>query len=221
MNFISLFMDELKGFYKSNVMLFLWIGLPLLSILFHLWSPNFGEEISFSFVTSSVLGSIGGLFASIMLAVHIIHEKRQGVYELFLIRPIGRSDIILSKFSAVFLCVAVASGLALMLGFAMDCIMHGGISYNAFSNSMSSFVLSLFTIAIASAAGVLIGVVSSSVLVGIILVIFLSSNISSLTMMLPTIIHLPNPFLVSVIIGVILIVSFTFVAIFLFNRLQF
>ena len=221
MNSISLFLDELKGFYKSNVMLFLWIGLPLLSILFHLWSPNFGEEISFSFVTSSVLGSIGGLFASIMLAVHIIHEKHQGVYELFLIRPIKRRDIILSKFAAVFLCVAVASGLALLLGFAMDLVLHGGIPNEVLGNSMRSFVLSLFTIAIASSAGVLIGVISSSVLVGIILVIFLSSNISSLTMMLPTIVQLQHPFLISAGIGVSLTLGIMLVAIFLFNRLQF
>jgi len=33
---LLLFKDELTGFYKSKVMIFLWIGLPLMAVLLHL-----------------------------------------------------------------------------------------------------------------------------------------------------------------------------------------
>ena len=83
-----LFKDELRGFYKSKVMIFLWVGLPILAILIYFWSPDTGQEIPFAAFSALLLSSIGGTLASVMLAVSIINEKEKNVYDLFLIRPI-------------------------------------------------------------------------------------------------------------------------------------
>ena len=53
-----LFMDELKGFYKSKVMLFLWVGLPALSILLYFSAMDTGG-LSLSSMTAIIVGSIG------------------------------------------------------------------------------------------------------------------------------------------------------------------
>ena len=95
MNFFLLFRDELTGFYKSNVMLILWFALPILSILSFLYFPASDDEVPLSIITSSIISGFGGWLAAMMLAVHIIHEKSHQVYELFLIRPVKRSHIIL------------------------------------------------------------------------------------------------------------------------------
>ena len=217
-----LFKDELKGFYKSNVMMILWIGLPLFTLIFHLISsPDYGKELSFSLVTSSVISNIGGILASVMLSVHIIHEKSRHVYELFLIRPIKRKDILIAKFFAVFVCVVIASILACLIGLIIDYLYHGSISIEVLKGALKSLILGLYIISIACSIGVFIGVIASTVLVGIILVLFISSNISTLSMVLPTMLNFSNPFLFSVILGVFLTFIFLSLSIQLFNRQQF
>ncbi len=48
-----LFKDELLGFYKSKVMIFLWIGLPVVALLFRFISgASTGQEIPFTVVSS-------------------------------------------------------------------------------------------------------------------------------------------------------------------------
>jgi ABC-type Na+ efflux pump permease subunit len=91
-----LLVDELRGFYKSNAMVFLWIGLPIISILFRFLSSSTGQAIPFAVISSIVVSSLGGTLASVMLAVSIINEKNRHVYELFLIRPVKRRNIIIA-----------------------------------------------------------------------------------------------------------------------------
>ena len=59
MAFVLLFKDELNGFYKSKVMIFLWAGLPVLSVLLFLVAPS-SEDISLSALTAILVGSLGG-----------------------------------------------------------------------------------------------------------------------------------------------------------------
>lgn len=127
MSFVLLVSDEIKGFYKSKVMIFLWIGLPFLTILIHFWSSLQGGGIPFTALSAIVTSSIGGTLASVMLAVSIINEKSQHVYDLFLVRPVRRWNIILSKFLAVYVCITVASLLSLLLGVLIDYANIGNI----------------------------------------------------------------------------------------------
>lgn len=221
MSFPILFKDELKGFYKSNVMVILWIGLPILAILVYFWSPETSDELPFSVLVATMISSLGGTLAAIMITVHLIHEKSRHVYDLFLVRPVKRSEILLSKFLAVFICVAIACLLSLLLGLIIDFVQIGSIPGAVIKSSLEAFYLSLFTIASTCAAGVLIGVLAPGVLVGIILIIFVMNNITSIALLLPFMVKSAYSNTYSVFLSTILTFIFMTAAIFLFNRKQF
>ena len=220
MSFFLLFKDELLGFYKSKVMIFLWIGLPTLAILFHLWAPNTGPQLPFTVISALLVSSIGGTLASAMLAVTIINEKTSHVYDLFLIRPLKRWNIVLSKFFAVYLCLVIASILALLLGMAIDTFSTGLPSGVVLNSALQSLALSLSMIIVSSSAGVLIGVGSPSVLVGVILVIYGGNQISVIPL-LPSVLTVPYPDFITVFIGVVISCILLGIAIFVFNKKQF
>lgn len=220
MSFSILFKDELKGFYLSKVMMILWIGLPILTILLYVFQPDSGMEIPFAVFTAMVVSSIAGVLASIMLAVGIISEKNQNVYELFVIRPVKRRDMILAKFLAVYVCVTIANILAIAIGLIIDYAINGGNSELLISSIGQSLVMSMSMMAIASSAGVLIGVASPSILAGVVLVIFGSNQISAISTV-PIMLNLSDPIpftlgLSGILTGILLLIS-----ILVFNRKQF
>lgn len=220
MNLLLLFVDELMGFYKSKVMISLWIGLPLVSILFHFLSSSTGSPIPFTVVSAIVVSSLAGTLASVMLAVSIINEKNRHVYELFLIRPLKRRNIIIAKFLSVYVCIAVAAILAIILGMVADYLTTGTLSEAVLSNTFQSLSISLSMMATSCAAGVLIGVVSPSVLVGAILVIYGGNQISALPL-LPSILNLTNPTLFTISLGALMSIILLILAISIFDRKQF
>ena len=58
-----LYFDELKGFYKSKVMLFLWVGLPLVAVLFRfIQYGSTGQAISFTVISALIVSSLAGTF---------------------------------------------------------------------------------------------------------------------------------------------------------------
>jgi len=220
MSLSLLYRDELRGFYKSNVMIILWIGLPLLSVTAYVSLPNLDQQTSMALITASIISSVGGWLAAIMLAVHIIHEKSHHVYELFLIRPVHRSHIILSKFLAVFTCVVSATVIAMILSLVVDYFFIQQYSETLFTDTLESLIPGLSIIAMECAAGAFVGVLASSVLVGIILVV-ITHNISSLTIMLPIMWHFPHTAALSAAIGMVLSSVFLYLAVALFHRRQF
>ena len=221
MSLALLFVDELRGFYKSKVMLFLWVGLPVVAILFRFVQSSIsGQEIPFTVISSLVVSALAGTLASVMLAVSLINEKNRHVYELFLIRPLKRRDILLSKFFSVYACVAIASFISILAGIVTDYVTTGTLSAIVFDSLGQSLSISLSVIAISCAAGVLIGVASPSVLVGAILVIY-GGNQISVVPLLPTVLNLPNPVFFTVALAVATAVALLAVAVVLFNRKQF
>lgn len=220
MSFSLLFQDELRGFYKSKVMIFLWIGLPLMTVLLHLWSPNTGQNVPFTALSAILISSLGGTLAAVMLTVSIIHEKTRHVYDLFLIRPLKRWNLIISKFSAVYTCIAIASFLALILGMVIDYFIIGGVPEAVLKDISQSLAISLSMMAVSSSAGVLIGVAAPSVLVGAILVIYGGNQISAIPM-LPNILNITNPVPFTIILGAAISCILLVIAVFLFNRKQF
>ena len=220
MNLFLLFKDELNGFYKSNVMIILWVSLPLLAVIFYLFMPNPDNQASISFITSGIVSSFAGWLAAMMLAIHIIHEKSHHVYDLFLIRPVKRSQIILSKYFAVFTCVALACIIALSLSFVIDYLFIGKYSNILFFDTVKSFLISLAIISIECAAGAFVGVLVSSVIVGIILIVF-THNIASLTIIMPMMTKTHYNLFFPILIGISLSLIFLFAAIEIFKRKQF
>jgi ABC-2 type transport system permease protein len=180
---VLLYVDEFKGFTKSRVMLALWVGLPLLALLLHAWSPAMEDGLPLAAFTALIVSSISGTLASAMLAVSIINERSRHVYELFLIRPMQRRDILLAKFLAVYTGLAIAVVLAVLVGFAFDYVDRGAIPSALWVDTLKSVGLSLSMTAIASGIGVLIGVISTSVLLGVILVIYGGNQIVGLVML--------------------------------------
>jgi ABC-2 type transport system permease protein len=215
-----LFKDELRGYYKSKVMVFLWIGLPVLTIIFHFWNPSTGDELPFTMVVAILLSSLGGTLGAVMLVVSIINEKNRRVYDLFLIRPIRRMDILFAKFFAVYVCLAIAIVIALVFGLAVDYFASGYPPAVAMSRTTDSVVASLCMMAISCAVGVLIGIGSPSILVGAILVIY-GGNQLSIMPLLPTILGISNPLLFSIVLGVLLAAVFMTISVIVFNRKQF
>lgn len=215
-----LYLDELNGFTKSKVMLALWVGLPVLALILHAWSPSLEDSMPLSAFTALLVSSISGTLASAMLAVSIIHERSRHVYELFLIRPIRRRDILLAKLAAVYTGLAIASVLAVVVGFAFDYADRGAIPPALLAETLKSLGMSLSMTAIASAAGVLIGVVSTSVLLGVVLVIYGGNQIAA-AVMLPMLSDFagssPLMFAVAVAIAGVMVCG----AVLLFDRQQF
>ncbi len=212
-----LFRDELNGFYRSKVMLALWVGLPVLSIMLYLLSPNTGD-IPASVFVSLLVGSIGGTLSSAMLAVSIINERERHVYDLFVIRPVKRRDIIMSKFIAVYGCVIIAGVLALGVGLLGDYSVNGltgGIDLGGLGSSM---ILLLSMLAISCSVGILIGIVSPSVLVGVILVLYGGNQLAAVAI-LPVLVAGSEAWF-PLLPGVAISAAFLIGSIFIFNRRQ-
>jgi ABC-2 type transport system permease protein len=216
-----LFVDELRGFYKSKVMIFLWIGLPVIALLFrYISSISSGQSLPFTLISALVVSSIGGTLASVMLTVFLINEKNRHVYDLFLIRPLKRKDIILSKFFSVYVCVSIASLIAVLAGITVDFASTGALSTTILTDAGQSLATSLSMIAVACSAGVIIGVASPSVLVGAILVIYGGNQISVIPLV-PTLLNIQNAALFTIGLAGAVAAALLGGAILLFEKKQF
>jgi ABC-2 type transport system permease protein len=215
-----LFVDELRGFYKSKVMIFLWIGLPIIALFFRFISVSSDQNMPFTLVSAIVVSSLAGTLASVMLAVFIINEKNRHVYDLFLIRPLKRRDIILAKFFSVYTCVAIASFIAVLTGMIADYVTTGTLSNAVLNNAGQSLATSLSMIAVACAAGVLIGVASPTKLVGSIIVIYGGNQISVIPL-IPTLLNIQESTVFTIILAGVVASGLLFAAAALFERKQF
>jgi len=216
-----LYVDELRGFYKSKVMLFLWIGLPIISVLFRFVEyTNTGQTISFTVISALVISSLAGTLAAVMLTISVINEKNRHVYELFLIRPLKRREIILAKFLSVYTCVAIASFIAVFFGMGTDYLTTGALSTEVLNNLGQSLAVSLSMVAVACSVGVLIGVAAPSVLVGAILVIYGGNQISVIPLV-PTLLNISDATLFTIGLAALITVLILVVAVGLFDRKQF
>ncbi|MCL2868686.1 MAG: hypothetical protein FWF27_04515 [Candidatus Bathyarchaeota archaeon] len=221
MNLFHLYKDELKGFFKSKVMAFLWVGLPVLVLVLRFLQSNSTDPtVPFILLSALLVSSIGGTLSAVMLSVSIINEKSRHVYELFLIRPVKRAEIILAKFFAVYSCVAVASLIAIFFGIFSDWVTTGVISQTVLTSAGESLAISLSMIAVSCAAGVLIGLVSPSIIVGAILIIYGGNNLSVIPL-IPTILGVTDATVFTIGLSCIVTILLLVVAVISFNRKQF
>jgi ABC-type transport system involved in multi-copper enzyme maturation permease subunit len=167
--------DEVNGFYRSKVMLALLVGMPLIAVLMYLLSPDLGGMPLGSF-TAVTISSMAGLLASTTLSVSIINERTQGAYDLFLVRPVKRSTLLLAKYIAVVACVALAAVVALIAANVYDWSAHGTMDLGGLGEPM----LVVLTMACVSCAvAVLVGTLVNSVLVGVIFTIYGGNQLSA------------------------------------------
>lgn len=230
-----LFRDELNGFYKSGVMIALWIFLPLLGILMYFLlgdkslpmgppSPDGSPMPQFTLPASTFIGlivsNIGAQITSLVLTVGIINEKTKNVYDIFVIRPIRRSHLLWAKFFAVFLCVGLACILALVAGVLLDTFRGLPFTGRMFETQLENFVMSLGIVGVMSAVGILFGVMTDSIIVGVILILFLGGFVIYFPT-LPPLLGLPNSTLWSLLLGGGATVGLMALASLLFKNRQF
>lgn len=215
-----LFFDELRGYVKSKVMIVLWIGLPLLALLIQFINPGDYEGMPVSFLVSLVVSSIGGTLSAIMLSTSIVSEKNRHVYELFLIRPVRRSSLILAKYLAVYLCLVIAVSISLSVGLIIDLI-RGDLVENFLKITLESLLVGISSMSITCSIGIFFGVLVSSVPVAAILSVYLGSQLSSLILLPTFYIDALNPVIFALSLGISLTGIILFVDTVLFNRQQF
>jgi ABC-2 type transport system permease protein len=212
-----LYTDELRGYYKSKLMIVLWIGLPALSLLMVLLNPDL-EGIPLSRFVAILIGSIGGTLSSVMLSTTITGERNRNVYDLFLIRPVKRGEIILAKYFAVLTCMLLAVAFSLVLGIIVDIIRIGTPILELLQSNAESLIVSIATICIACSIGVFFGILINSIAVSAVLAVYLGNQISSI-IILPTILITGIPieiYAISTGIGVSAIILL--VSIIIFNK---
>ncbi len=220
MSLLLIFLDELKGYAKSKVMIVLWFGLPLLSFLIQFISPNDLEGMPISFLVSIVVSSIGGTLSAIMLSTSIVSEKNRHVYELFLIRPVRRSSLILAKYLAVYLCLVIAVSISLIFGLIVDAF-RGDLMENYLNITFESLIIGISSMSITCSIGIFFGVLVSSVPVAAILSVYLGSQLSTI-IILPTIFFkILNPIILALSLGITITIIMMSINILIFSKQQF
>ncbi|WP_019177420.1 ABC transporter permease [Methanomassiliicoccus luminyensis] len=179
MSLALLIKDELNGFYRSKVMAILFVGLPAIAVLMYILSPDLGGMPLGAF-TALLVSSTAGLLASTTLAVSIINERSQGAFDLFLVRPVKRSHLLLAKYLAVLTCVVLAAALALVLANGYDWYVSGTVDLGALRGPM---LVTLTMACLCSAAAVLFGSLVRSVLVGVILTLYGGNQLSAVVVL--------------------------------------
>lgn len=215
-----LFIDELKGFYKSKVMIVLWVGFPLLSLLFHYITPD-TEGLPFSSIVAIILSSVGGTLASAMLSTSIASEKMHHVYDLYLIRPVKRTNILLAKYFSVYLCLIIATAISLTLGLILDQIFIGNLPEYVLNQTIESLTISMAAMAISCSIGVFFGIIVSSVPVATILSVYIGNQISAISILPTVFFEFIDPIIFSLLVGSIAAVIMLTVSSILFSRKQF
>lgn len=220
MSFRILFWDELRGFVKSKIMLALWIGMPLMAILMHLIQPD-TEGIPISVFTGLFLSAMGGAIAAVLLSTSIVNESNAKVYDLYLIRPVKRHNILLAKYFAVILNLFIAAILSLVIGLVIDWVTIGLPSKEIIIDTLDSMVMSLAAMSIACSIGILIGILIKSVGLAAILSLYLGQQLSLLIMLPGIFFENINLMLFSAAAGIPITVIVIIVEIFIFNKKQF
>lgn len=193
-----IFKDEINGMARSWVVIGLLIGLPALTILLYYLLPTgsqmksvSGMEISMTFFVGILVGSLGGTLSAVMLAVDIVNEKNRKVYDLLVIRPIRRADLLWAKFSAIVLLVSMACLLALAAGMVVDAIRGNPITGFVLQNAFESWLTCIGTMFVSASGGVIAGILSPSVLIAVLFVMYGTQNLT-LIPMIPTYFGLPD-----------------------------
>jgi len=217
MGFSLLFLDELKGFYKSYVMIFLLIFVPLIAVLVYIFVPmSIFEKM---FLVSVLVSSLGGILSAALLSANIINEMDAHTYDLFLIRPIKRWNIILSKYLAVVICVTIACMLSLAVNVVGYWFEFSALPDAQFFDIINLIILTFSFIAIGSSFGLLMGVAIPSLVGAVIIDIFIGQYL----MFIPALIgqFTDDPALWTAVFAFGLMVGLNAIAILLFNRKDF
>jgi ABC-type transport system involved in multi-copper enzyme maturation permease subunit len=219
-----IFKDEMNGMVRSWVVISLLVGLPLLSVLLYYLLPTGaqvpamnGLQISMTFFIGILISSLGGTLAAVMLAVDIVNEKNRRVYDLLVIRPIRRADLLWAKFAAIVLLVSLACLLSLATGLVVDALRGTPITAFALQNAGEAMIGCIGTMCVSAAGGVIAGMLSPSVLIAVLFVMYGTQNLT-LIPMIPTYFGLPDLLWLSLAVSIAISVGMLYGAGIIFKR---
>ena len=213
----TLYFDELKGFSRSKVMLALWVGLPILSVAFRYFRPD-TEGLPLLTLVAILLASVGGTVAAVLLSTSITAERARGVYELFLVRPVKRSELLVAKFLAAFSSLLIAVILSVLLGIAIETAGGNPSAISSLKQNIESLLISLTGIAVACSVGVFFGITMSSVAVSAILAAYLGNQITGAIIIPIALGSSLNVVVYCALVGVLVPALFLFISSLIFNR---
>ncbi|MFX1376987.1 MAG: hypothetical protein ACFFA0_14370 [Promethearchaeota archaeon] len=199
-------------------MIILWIGVPLLSFLLQ-FLPDL-EGLPITSLVALIVSSVGGTLSAIMLSTSIVSERNRHVYDLFLVRSVRRSSLILSKYFAVYLCLVVTVLISLSVGLIIDSI-TGDITIDYLDATFESLGIGISLMSITCSIGIFFGVLVPSVVAAAILSVYAGSNLSSLIMIPTFFIEALNPLRYAVVAGIIVTCVIQTINIIIFNHRQF
>lgn len=212
-------------------MIILFIGLPALSVLISLLTSNF-QDFPETYLITVIATSIAGALGSIMIGTSITTEQNKNVYDLYLIRPVSRSNIILAKYIAAYACLVCAVFLAIITGIIIDYARN--IQTNeAFAKTTSDSIITVFfALAITCSFGTLFGIVMKSVAASALLSLYVGNETSTvLTFLIPIIsdamvqrsgvsLHIDS-LLITMVIGAVVAILILIIALVIFKKKQF
>jgi len=217
---LLLLWDEFKGFAKSKIMIALWIGLPILSIIMHFLQPATGD-FPISLLTGIFVASVGGLLAAVILSSTMVNELGANVYDLYLIRPVKRWQIIVSKYIAVMISLIIAVFLSFAAGLIVDSI-RGMVPTGIFLRFvLDSIIMAIASMSIACAAGLFLGLVIKSVALAVILSIYLGQQLSLVAILPGVLSPSIDPLWFSIGVGIAATVVILAAGIFVYQKKQF
>jgi len=216
---------------KSKITIILFIVLPVLAVLMSILTGQL-EDFPATYLTTIIATSIAGALGSIMLSTSITSEMNKNAYDLFLIRPVKRRNIIIAKYFAVYLCTIAAVWLSIVTGMIIDAFRQITIPQIFLDLLVDSILTVFFALAITCSFGALFGVLMKSVAGSAILSLYVGNQAGSiLTLAIPLIsqlmvlefgISLPfDPFILSMVIGTVTSIGILSLAILAFNKKQF
>ncbi len=203
-------------------MVILWIGLPLFTLLIRFLNnpdPESIQIIPTTFITITVLTTLAGALASIMLSTTIVNERTNGVYDLFLIRPVKKYEILLAKYLSVISCLVIAIFASLIVGMLFDTIVGITIDpLHVFYDNIESLVVSAASLSISCSMGLLFGMLLDSVAAAAILSYYLGSQLSVIIMLPQVFLPELNMMLIAPLIGLSATVIIIFLSLFQFKK---
>jgi len=228
MSFFLFFKDEFKGFYKSKVMIVLWFGMPLLTILVRLiqfLTVASGDattvELPLSILTMMVISQIGGMLSSIMLSTSIVNELNKHVYDLFLIRPVKRYNLILAKYIAVLTCLIIALMISLIIGLIYDIFTDNlPTTTEIWTENIESLIMSIAAMSISCCFGILCGIFMKSVAAAAIISLYFGGQLTSVLMLGILFIEETYQLLFAITLGVVISAALLSISFLQFSKKQ-
>jgi ABC-2 type transport system permease protein len=212
-----LYLDELRGYLRSKVVIVLMIGLPVLAVLLHALRPD-AEGVPLSLFVAILISGIGGTLAAVVLSTSITSERMHGVFDLFLVRPVKRRQLLIAKYFAMLTCLTAAVVVSMGLALCVDAATVGLPVDDLGREIVQSLIIGFAAVAIACSAGVLFGTLFSNVAVSAILAVYLGNQLTGIIVLPTVLVEGFDPVLYAIAVGTALPALILTTAVIIFER---